>query len=104
MTPCLADVCIATGKSFGASAGNWTSIAFFWNGWLSGAGVPTSIIWSYKKYQLKIKSIFENFFCGFTFPPCGPRTANEKSVDGFLFPSSLNCVNAAACPSIGCET
>ncbi len=40
----------------------------------------------------------------FTFPPCGPRTANENNVDGFLFPSSLNCVNAAACPSMGWET
>ncbi len=40
----------------------------------------------------------------FTFPPWGPRTANEKSVEDFLFPSSLNCVNAAACPSIGWET
>lgn len=36
-----------------------------------------------------------------TFPPCGPRTANENNVDSWGLPSTLNCVNAAAWPSIG---
>lgn len=36
-----------------------------------------------------------------TFPPCGPRTANENNVDSWGLPSILNCVNAAAWPSIG---
>lgn len=39
--------CIATGKSFWASGGKKTSVAFFGNGWLPCAGCPTSITWSW---------------------------------------------------------
>lgn len=38
------DTCMATGKSFWASGGKKTSTAFFGNGWLPVAGVPTSMM------------------------------------------------------------
>lgn len=36
-----------------------------------------------------------------TFPPAAVRAAKQNKFDGSVFPSNLNVVKAAACPSIG---
>ena len=42
--------------------------------------------------------------CWFTFPPCMPLTAKQKSVDSLALPGILNCEKDAACPkSTGCK-
>ncbi len=40
--------CMATGKSVWASGGKNTSTAFFWKGWFPEAGLPTSMMWSWR--------------------------------------------------------
>lgn len=39
-----------------------------------------------------------------TVAPVAVLTANVNSLVGFAAPSTLSVANAAACPSIGCET
>lgn len=86
ITPCLAETCMETGKSFAASGGKKTSAAFLAKPGAPGGRAPgaTSITCSLE--------------------PCAPFTAKVNSVDSDVAPSALNCANAAAWPSIGCET
>ena len=82
MTSYLGDTCIATGKSFWASAGKNTSTAFLGNGWLPAGVWPTSeiiLIYIYTLRYIKKKYLhFLNTQCLKKSAESGERKRSQQ--------------------------